>query len=151
MNLKLKKPVKLSTSVKGVGKTNTIPIGKTIEFYLDDFNRTLFPLKTNREIIQRGEQEIKAYIAKCLDEKETNFSFLAQRRAYAAKPGLHLRRTVKLDPVSEYYIYDVVFRNRPLFRKPHSSTRTHYGYRFEGGAPITPTAAYKAFTNQSVI
>jgi hypothetical protein len=32
-----------------------------------------------------------------------------------------------------------------LFRKPHSPARTHYGYRFEKGAPIAPTAAYKGF------
>jgi hypothetical protein len=58
---------------------------------------------------------------------------------------MHLRRTVKLDPVAEYYIYDVIFRNRSLFRKPHSLGRTHYGYRFESGDPIAPTAAYKGF------
>jgi hypothetical protein len=56
-----------------------------------------------------------------------------------------LRRTVKLDPIAEYHIYDVIFRNRLLFRKPHTPSRTHYGYRFEGGTTISPTAAYKGF------
>ena len=47
--------------------------------------------------------------------------------------------------VAEYYIYDVIFRNRALFRKPHTANRVHYGYRFENGASIAPTVAYKDF------
>lgn len=58
---------------------------------------------------------------------------------------MHLRRTVKLDPVSEYYIYDVIFRNRRLFRRPYSQGRAHYGYRFEAGRPIAPSKAYRGF------
>jgi hypothetical protein len=67
--------------------TKQSSIDSTIAFYLDDFSRTLFPLKTNREIIERGESEIKEYIIKCLDDKENTYSFLPQRRAYAAKSG----------------------------------------------------------------
>ena len=58
---------------------------------------------------------------------------------------MHLRRTVKLDPVAEYYVYDLIFRYRAEFRRPHSKPRSHYGYRFAAGSPIAPTAAYKAF------
>jgi hypothetical protein len=138
-------PVASLTSRGPISPATPSAISSTLEFYLDDFNSTLFPLKTNREIIQRGEPEIKDYIKKCLDENEKDHSFLAQRRVYAAKPGQYLRRTVKLDPVAEYYIYDLVFRNRSLFRKPHSTGRTHYGYRFEHGVPIAATAAYQGF------
>src|SRR5208283_3455101 len=139
-----KRVARTSMGVRTISPTSAA-VGTTLAFYLDDFSRTLFPLKTNREIIGRGESEIREYIARCIDNEEKEFSFSAQHRVYAAKPGLHLRRTVKLDPVTEYYIYDVVFRSRALFRKPHSLDRTHYGYRFEKGAPIAPTAAYKGF------
>ncbi len=120
-------------------------VTNTLSFYIDDFPRTLFPLNTNRFIIENGEKEIQDFIKKCLDEAEVAFSFLPQRRVYAAKPGQHLRRTAKFDPVAEYYVYDLIYRNRSLFRKPHSKGRTHYGYRFEHGSPITPTSAFKAF------
>jgi hypothetical protein len=102
-------------------------------------------MRTNRIIIENGQIEIEEYIAKCLDEKVPEYSFLPQRRVYAAKPERHLRRTLKLDPVAEYYLYDLAFRNKKLFRKPHTTNRDHYGYRFEGGAPIPATDAYKAY------
>lgn len=147
MGLPPLKTGKVSPLKKAPLPTTTVAptIPNTVAFYLDDFNKTLFPLKTNRILIERGEVELREYIAKCLDGEKPEFSFLNQKRVYAAKAGLHLRRTVKLDPVAEFYIYDVVFRNRSLFRKPHSTARVHYGYRFEGGSPIAPTAAYKAF------
>ena len=139
---------KTSATSRGDEKsaTRAVPttIGSTFAFYQDDFGKTLFPLRTNRELIARGETEIKEYIARCLDQSQKGFSFSAQQQVYAAKPGLHLRRTVKLDPVAEYYIYDVVFRNRALFRKPHTIGRTHYGYRFEWCFYIS-SAAYKGF------
>lgn len=121
------------------------PVSNTLSFYLDDFGRTLFPLLTNKILISRGEEEVRGYIEKCLDDREESFHFIPQQRVYAAKPGKYIRRTVKLDPVAEYYIYDVIFRNRKLFRKPHTTERSHYGYRFEGGGAIAPTSAYKAF------
>jgi hypothetical protein len=111
-------------------------IGSTREFFLDDLPRTLFPLATNRVLVERGEEEIRAYIAKCLDENEKFYGFSPQKRVFVSKPRGYLRRTVKLDVVAEYYLYDVVFRNRAIFRKPHVKTRSHYGYRFENGAPI---------------
>lgn len=119
-------------------------ITTTQAFYLDDQSRTLFPLKTNSILVTHGEADIRAFIDECLIDDEGH-SFLPQLRVYAAKPNLHLRRTVKLDVVAEYYLYDVIFRNRRLFRKPHVKNRSHYGYRFEAGLPINPSAAYKAF------
>ncbi|WP_198421159.1 antiviral reverse transcriptase Drt5 [Mesorhizobium carmichaelinearum] len=144
---KTKKPAKATASGKLAKRALPPPviIDSTLAFFLDDYSRTLFPMRTNRELIVRGEKEIKEYINKCLDESEKAYSFLSQKRVYAAKPNSYLRRTIKLDPVAEYYLYDVVFRNRSLFRKPHTAGRTHYGYRFEGGVPIAPTEAYKAF------
>jgi hypothetical protein len=121
------------------------PVTSVKEFYLDDFERTLFPLKSNRELVIHGESEIKSYIEKCLSANDVGFAFLPQKRVYGAKPRRHLRRTMKLDVVSEYYLYDLIFRNRAKFRKPHSVDRAHYGYRFDGGNPEAASSAYKSF------
>ena len=143
----MKSPITKSkpAPTKSSSKPKINPIASTLNFYMDDIGKTLFPLKTNRELVQRGESEIKGYIGKCLDESDAYHFFLPQRRVYAAKPEKYLRRTVKLDPVSEYYIYDIIYRNRSLFKKPHTKRSEHYGYRFESGSPIAPTAAYKGF------
>jgi hypothetical protein len=56
-----------------------------------------------------------------------------------------LRRTVKLDPVAELFIYDLVYRNRLQFRKDFRSTRRSFGYRFENGEPLSPSKSYASF------
>jgi hypothetical protein len=117
----------------------------TLEFILEDQAKTLFPNKTTQLLIQHGEPFIKAYIAKCFDKKEPSFSFLSQQRVYAAKHGLNLRRTVKLDAVAEYYIYDIVHRHRRHFRRPHEEARSHFGYRFTEQTYLNPSFSYKAF------
>jgi len=122
-----------------------LKIEKTLDFYLDDFSKTLFPLKTNRYLISSGHEKIEEYIAKCLDETEKSHHFLPQQRVYAAKRGFHLRRTLKLDFVCEYYIYDIVFKNKKAFKKPDLENRVHYGYKFQDGRPVTSTSAYRAF------
>ncbi len=144
-SVKTAKATSSASSSTAASTPNSSKIQNTREFFLDDLSKTLFPLETNRFIIENGESDVKEYIRKCLDPGELSYGFNVQKRVYASKPGGYLRRTVKLDPVAEYYLYDVVFRNRVLFRKPHSKHRTHYGYRFEAGAPIAATHAYKAF------
>ena len=80
-----------------------------------------------------------------LNSTETEHSFLAQTRCYSSKQGFHLRRTVKLDPVAEVFIYDLIYRNRVLFRKDFSDARRSFGYRFENGKPLAPTKSYASF------
>ncbi len=114
----------------------------TKQFYLEDYPRTLFPLTTNRIVIENGEQMVLAYLEDCLAGMK---SFSPQHRVFAAKDPLHLRRTVKLDPVAEYFIYDLIYRNRARFRKPHLEERAHYGYRFEDGIPRSASRDYQKF------
>lgn len=121
------------------------PPYSTRQFYLDDYARTLFPLATNKILIQHGEEKVRARIASILEDGGT---FLPQRRVYAAKDPLHVRRTFKLDVVAEFYIYDLVYRNRTLFRKPHQNNRLHFGYRFEDGVPIPPSRSYSDFKHE---
>ena len=70
------KPRRVGKSVASpVGSVASVssppPISTTLEFYIDDFGRTLFPLNTNRVLIESGEAEIKEYIRKCLDNSRT--------------------------------------------------------------------------------
>lgn len=111
-------------------------------FYLEDQPRTLFPLTTNRILVENGEKQIADHIAS-IANGEANF--LPQKTVHANKDRYHLRRTVKLDPVAEYFIYDLVYRNRTLFRKPFDKKKMHYGYRFEKGRPVAPSESYKDF------
>ncbi len=114
-------------------------------FLLNDYAKTLFPLKTNRIVVEYGARFIKDYIEEILKKPEADRAFLVQNTVYAAKQNWHLRRTMKLDPVAEYYLYDVIYRNRSKFRASFSEHRTSFGYKFKDGEPITATSSYKAF------
>jgi hypothetical protein len=122
-------------------------IKSTKDFFEYDYFSALFPMETCRFLIDSGEEKIRAHIDKCLSAKpeDAAFQFLAQTRVYASKPKNHLRRTVKLDPVSEYFLYDVVYRNRARFRKPFDDDKKHFGYRFVEGEPIAASSSYKGF------
>ena len=113
---------------------------------LNDYQRTLFPLSTTKVIAENWGQPTLEYVyQKVLNPAEVEHSFLAQARCYSSKQGFHLRRTVKLDPVAELFIYDLIYRNRLLFRKDFRNTRRSFGYRFENGEPLSPTKSYAAF------
>jgi Reverse transcriptase (RNA-dependent DNA polymerase) len=115
-----------------------LPYGSR-EFYLEDLPRTLFPLTTNKVLVENGHAALLAFAQALI---AGGGSFLPQRRVYASKDELHLRRTVKLDAVAETILYDLIYRNRALFRKPHLANREHYGYRFEVGRPLSPSRSY---------
>jgi hypothetical protein len=118
----------------------------SVTYLLNDYHRTLFPLSTTRFIAENWGQQTLDYIyQKVLNPAEAEHSFLAQARCYSSKQGFHLRRTVKLDPLAELFIYDLIYRNRLLFRKDFRSTRRSFGYRFENGEPLSPTKSYAAF------
>jgi hypothetical protein len=74
------------------------------------------------------------------------YNFLGQERAHAAKPNHHLRRTIVLDPVSTFFIYDLVYRNRRAFDSRRKADRVSFGYRFIDGAPITVHKAFGDYT-----
>ena len=90
---------------------------RTKEFYLQDHLRTLFPLGTTKFLIENFSSALGDFVyGKITHEKESNYAFLPQAKVYASKPGFHLRRTAKLDPVAEFFIYDLIYRNRSSFR-----------------------------------
>lgn len=122
----------------------------TKSFFVLDFKASLFPLKTNLLVIQHHHAALEQYIAKILSDDPAHISdnFLTQTRVYAAKPNNHLRRTVVLDPVATYFLYDLVFRNREAFGKNVGPKRQSFGYRFEKDQPVAVHKAYKEFTDQ---
>lgn len=118
----------------------------TTDFLRADSAATLFPLKTNLFVAEMHEKEISEYIyQRVLAEKNPEDNFLPQQRVYATKPRGHLRRTFKLDPVAEYFIYDVIYRNRTIFRPEVSATRRSFGYRFKSGSHVSVHSAYNDY------
>ncbi|KZN46713.1 antiviral reverse transcriptase Drt5 [Pseudoalteromonas luteoviolacea] len=121
-------------------------ISNTIEYFKDDFSKGLFPLDTNKIVITNNANAISDYVyQQVLNSSSTKEHFLPQARCHAAKHGLHLRRTFKLDPVAEFYIYDLVYRNKSSFRKDFSENRLSFGHRFQDGKPIPLSTAYRKF------
>ena len=121
-------------------------MASTEEFIQKDFGSTLYPLKTNLIMAEVNGAEISDYIYnKILNNQYDGDNFLPQQKVYATKPRGHLRRTAKLDPIAEYFIYDVVYRNRSIFRPQVSDTRRSFGYRFSDGSHIPVHAAYAEY------
>jgi hypothetical protein len=118
------------------------------DFFLEDYPKSLFPLRTNRVLAESGYSKILEYANRqvgSIDAEGSPAIFLPQKRVFAMKAGWHLRRTFKLDPVSEVFLYDLVYRNRNLFRKSFSDARSCFGYRFSDGNPLDATSSYRAF------
>lgn len=115
----------------------------TVNFFETDFPATLFPLKTNLLLVKEHSAELSDYIyQRVLNPGCEADKFLPQHRVYATKPRGHLRRTVKLDPVAEFFIYDICYRNKAIFRPEVSASRRSFGYRFKSGARIPVHVAY---------
>lgn len=121
-------------------------MNETLQYFLADYPRTLFPLATTRILIENHADAILKHIyEKILNKSEQEYSFVSQLPCYASKTGFHLRRTVKLDPVAELFIYDLVYRNRKSFRSDFRENRKSFGYRFQGQQPVAQTKSYAEF------
>jgi hypothetical protein len=122
----------------------------TVERYLlADYPRTLFPLTTTSLLVEKFSSNLKDFLYNQLLAGGSSVpGFPIQQRCYAAKRGYNLRRTVKLDPVAEFFAYDVVFRNRKTFRPDSRSSRASFGYRFAAGRPESTTTAYATFKQE---
>lgn len=117
----------------------------TVDYIRGDFWATLFPLRTTLVVVEHSEGELSKHIYERILSESAEDNFLPQQRVHATKPHGHLRRTVKLDPIAEYYIHDLVYRNRTIFRKQVSEHRASFGYRFENGKPVPINRSFKEF------
>jgi len=122
---------------------------KVKDFYLWDYNGTLFPMDTCKVLIENHNEEISSYINNISNPKEKGFCFLPQETVYASKTQQHLRRTLKLDPIAEYYLYEMAYKNRKIFRKNAKATRQNFGYRFFKGEPISIHESYSEFSEKA--
>lgn len=120
----------------------------TREFFELDFMSGLFPLKTNKLMMENAGPELAVYVRRALSDlpADASYKFLGQERAHAAKPNHHLRRTIVLDPVCTFFIYDLVHRNRRAFDSRKKSDRVSFGYQFLGGSPIPVHKAFGDYT-----
>jgi hypothetical protein len=116
-------------------------------FFEHDFGACLFPLTTNLILIKNHEPALKAYVSRVLsdDPLYAADSFLSQTRVHAAKPRNHLRRTVILDPVASYFLYDLVARNQSAFGKGIKANRRSFGYTLGRRGPAPVSKAYRDF------
>ncbi len=121
----------------------TNPITNSRQFFLWDYDSTLFPLRTNRLLVDRYSTHLLDFIQN--ERLVSDGGFQTQHRVFATKRGWFLRPTVKLDPVAEFFFYDFVYRNRRLFRPSPASHRTVYGYRIVKGEPIPILKSYSSF------
>lgn len=117
-----------------------------LDFIREDNTKGLFPLMSNVLFIKNGEGELRDYInKKIFDPKNEGASFIPSPVVYALKDSLHLRKTLQLDPVATFYIYDFVLRNCKYFAKTPETDRAIYGYAFENSSPINPHKQYHRF------
>lgn len=117
-----------------------------VDFYNDDFNKTFYPLDTSRVLINNFSEQINTYVKeKVLSSTDENSAFLPQTRVYIPKYDLNLRRTVKLDPIAEFFIYNVIFENRLKFNNFEEGNRVTFGYKFFDNKFASSNSAYKAF------
>ena len=118
-----------------------------VEYLLDDQPRTLFPLKLTEILVEHSARALYGEIERIrkTDGRDGSTGFLTQISCHAAKRGLHLRRTIKVDPVAELFIYDLVHNERVTFRRSRGAERRRFGYVFKRGRPVPATTSYGEF------
>jgi hypothetical protein len=118
-------------------------ISNSQQFYLWDYDSTLFPLRTNRLLVEHFAPELRDFIQN--EVIANDIGFQSQHRVFATKRGWFLRPTVKLDPVAEFFLYDFIYRNRALFRKSPRPDRNIHGFRIVNGEPVSLLGSYASF------
>jgi hypothetical protein len=124
------------------------PAKLTRDFFLWDYDSTLFPLRLNRVMADRFSSELMKFIQSHMPGGPDRFQ--QQHRVFATKRGWFLRPTLKLDPAAEFFFYDFVRRNQTLFNdRAKNDKRLSFGYRFSQGDPIPILKSYSGFKKAS--
>lgn len=117
-----------------------------IDFITQDNVRGLFPLNTTVKLITLGKEKIRSYVYDSIfNTAIRHTSFLPMPAVYALKERIHVRKSLQLDPISSFYIYDFVYRNSGAFQKTANSNRKHYGYSFRRKIPANSYKEYHEF------
>lgn len=125
-----------------------VDVNKVKEFYLEDYQEMLFPMETCRFIIDKSPELISQFIKDIEDNSKVEYCFLAQESVCASKAKQHIRRTKKLDPIAEYYMYEMAYKNKSVFRKSSNPIRENFGYRFTNGSHIKIHDSYTEFNDK---
>lgn len=120
---------------------------KVLEFYNSDYEGTLFPMETCKIIIENAYDELTEYLAKIAEHNSTE-CFLPQQVVYASKAKQHLRRTKKLDPVAEFYMYHMAYKHRKIFNRSQINGRHSYGYKFKDGKSVPINESFIEFNEK---
>jgi Reverse transcriptase (RNA-dependent DNA polymerase) len=118
-----------------------------IEFLKTDFNRSLFPLASPIVFVANGEAQLRSFVydAIFVTSGSPSASFFPTPVAFALKDKLHLRKLLVLDPIATFYLYDFILRNSSTFQKCRVSSRSRYGYAFQGTDALPPAPQYHDF------
>src|SRR4051812_33902438 len=105
-----------------------------LEFLKVDFSRSLFPLNAPIVYVENGEASLRSFVYNDIFGSSGSSSghFVQTPVAYALMDKLHLRKLLALDPIAMFYLYDFVLRNSAAFQKSRVSSRSRYGYAFQG-------------------
>jgi hypothetical protein len=124
-----------------------IPPYTITQFVEEDNPRGMFPLNSTSLYITYGEKHINDYIyGEVLDPSKTGASFIPAPVCYSMKDAFHLRKLLGLDPISMYYMYDLVLRNAAThYQQSKPSPRRRYGYAFKRKRPLSPSDQYHDF------
>jgi hypothetical protein len=99
--------------------------------------------RRRKVVVTQALPEIQSHIVEIFDRKSTE-AFLPQR-CFASKTGYHLRRTVVLDPVAAYFVYELIYHHRAKLMIKRPANRRLFGYMFRLGRPVAPSLSYGEF------
>lgn len=116
---------------------------------VEDFYRTMYPMSTSKILINNFSDGITDYISNNILTGGGD-SFLAQTRVYTPKSGYDLRRTVKLDPIAEFFIYNFIYSNKEKFVINNQINRISFGFSYDIPSRVfnSPSSSYKAFKSK---
>lgn len=110
------------------------------KFILDDHVYTFYPLEISRAVYRSG-PALKDALSRVLRSEE---ALCPQHAIFPAKPRGHIRRTVQLDPVAAWLLYDLVYRNRAVL-SVGQSRRLCFGNVILDDTPVRGNVAYSQY------
>jgi len=120
-----------------------IPKPSSAQFFLKDYDSTLFPLTTNRLMVEKFAPQIRGVHTERRPKRERELPSAAARVCF--ERGWFLRPTVKLDPVAEFFLYDFVYRNERYSRKTPIPNRQSFGFYIVNGEAVPILKSYSTF------
>lgn len=116
-----------------------------VDFIREDTPRALFPLRSVVAFCERGEGALRKYIYDNVLSAKSTSSFLRCSVEHALKDRVHLRKTLVLDPIANFFLYDFVLQNKRHFALSETENREVHGYGFRRGKFVNSFEDYHRF------